>query len=149
MLERHVPFDVIYTNLNNCLLDISLHVLLRIEEKMPLFFVFFLQYNFGEVIGKCINEDCQHPSSPLYNKTLNVPGGQDGEEKENKENAAGDGEKKKEDNERVTEKENEEGGKSERTEDLKTEQPQMEDGENIKSEKEPSRNAYVGGGSIF
>nr|AAY66553.1 putative secreted protein [Ixodes scapularis] len=106
------------------------------------------KYNFGEVIGKCISEDCQHPSSPLYNKTLNVPGGKDGE-KDNKENAAGDGEKKKEDNEGVTEKENEEVGKNEGTEDLKTEQPQMEDGKNIKSEKETSRNAYVGGGSIF
>ncbi|EEC03704.1 secreted protein, putative [Ixodes scapularis] len=105
-------------------------------------------YNFGEVIGKCISEDCQHPSSPLYNKTLNVPGGKDGE-KENKEKAAGDGEKKKEDNEGVTEKENEEGGKNEGTEDLKTEEPQVEHGENIKPEKEQSRNAYVGGGSIF
>lgn len=108
----------------------------------------FFQFNFGDVIGKCINEDCQHPSSPLYNKTLNVPGGKDGDKKENKDEAAGDGEQKKKDEEGVTEKENEEGGKNEET-DLKTEEHQVKDEENIKSEKESSPDAYVGGDSIF
>ncbi|CAN7976342.1 unnamed protein product [Ixodes persulcatus] len=105
-------------------------------------------FNFGDVIGKCINEDCQHPSSPLYNKTLNVPGGKDGDKKENKDKAAGDGEQKKKDEEGVTEKENEEGGKNEET-DLKTEEHQVKGEENIKSEKESSPDAFVGGDSIF
>ncbi|CAN7985461.1 unnamed protein product [Ixodes pacificus] len=106
------------------------------------------KYNFGDVMGKCINEDCRHPSSPIYNKTLNVPGGKDDDKKENKEEAAGDGEQKKEDVEGVTEKENEEGGKNEETENSTTEEHKAEDGENIKSEKESSPNAYVGGDSI-
>uniref|UniRef100_V5GZ34 Basic tail protein n=1 Tax=Ixodes ricinus TaxID=34613 RepID=V5GZ34_IXORI len=82
------------------------------------------RYNFGDVIGKCINEDCQHPSSPLYNKTLNVPGGKDEDKKENKEEAAADGEQKKEEDEAATKKENEEGEKNEETVDLNTEERQ-------------------------
>ncbi|XP_042146539.1 uncharacterized protein LOC121836003 [Ixodes scapularis] len=70
-------------------------------------------FNFGPLESKCMNHDCHHPSSPIFNQTLNAPGG-DGEEKKEEKETAGNGEKKEEekkaDDGGEKKKENEEAG---------------------------------------
>ncbi|CAN7977890.1 unnamed protein product, partial [Ixodes persulcatus] len=54
-------------------------------------------FNFGQLESKCMNQDCHHPSSPIFNQTLNAPGGgADGGQKNTENKEAGDGGEKKE-----------------------------------------------------
>ncbi|EEC02399.1 secreted protein, putative, partial [Ixodes scapularis] len=71
-------------------------------------------FNFGPLESKCMNQDCHHPSSPIFNQTLDAPGGGgDGGEKKTENKEAGDGGEKKEEKEAAgNEEKNEEEKKA-------------------------------------
>ncbi|XP_042146540.1 protein rpi-1-like [Ixodes scapularis] len=56
-------------------------------------------FNFGPLESKCMNQDCHHPSSPIFNQTLNAPGAGNEEKKDEEEDADDGGEKKGENEE--------------------------------------------------